>query len=85
MQTMGTTTKLLKFGIGSITGTAVGAAVASLLAPQRGEDLQSAVKSVLSEAEEVGNREQAGVEQMLQQRFRDSVNDQDALRSSTNA
>ncbi len=72
--------KLLMFGGGSMLGAAVGAAVGSLLAPQRGEELQRQVHALINEARTEGDRAAEETRQALANRFRGRVNDPAALR-----
>ncbi len=76
---MGFAKKLFKFTAGSATGTAIGLAVGSLLAPQRGADLQQATQDLITEAKTDGQVAQDRTERELQERFRDKVNDPRAL------
>lgn len=76
---MDAVTRVLKFGLGGVFGAALGAGVASLLAPQRGEELQRASRAIIEEAKTDGNNAQALTESVLTERFRQQVNDPDAL------
>lgn len=76
---MGLAKKLFKFTAGSATGAAIGGAVATLLAPQRGEELQKDVNDLVTEAKSAGANAQTQTKRELAERFRQQVNDPDAL------
>lgn len=76
---MGVAKKLFKFTAGGATGTVVGLAVGSLLAPQRGADLQQATQDLITEAKSDGQVAQDRTERELKERFRQQVNDPTAL------
>lgn len=76
---MGLAKKLFKFTAGSATGAAVGVAVASALAPQRGDVLRKDVNDLVAEARTAGANAQTQTERELAERFRRQVNDPDAL------
>jgi len=76
---MGIAKKLFKFTAGSATGAAVGMAVGSLLAPQRGESLQNEVSELVAEVKTSGENAQAQTKRELSERFRQRVSDPDAL------
>jgi gas vesicle protein len=76
---MGVAKKLLKFTTGSATGAAVGLVVGSLLAPQRGAELQQASHVLIGEARSDGQTAQDRTERELKERFRKHVNDPSAL------
>lgn len=82
---MGIAKKLFKFTAGSATGTAVGLAVGTLLAPQRGADLQQATQDLITEAKSDGQNAQERTEAALKERFRQSVNDPTALKDGTSS
>ena len=72
--------RLIAFGGGSLVGAAIGAAVAGLLAPQRGEDLQRQARALIDEARSEGDRAAEETRQALASRFRGRVDDPVALR-----
>lgn len=79
---MGLAKRLFKFTAGGATGAAVGMAVGSLLAPQRGETFQQGVRELVTETKTAGANAQTQTERELVERFRQRVNDPDALRNS---
>lgn len=76
---MGLAKKLFKFTAGSATGAAIGVAVASLFAPQRGEVLRKDVNDFVAEVKTTGANAQVQTKRELAERFRKQVNDPDAL------
>lgn len=76
---MGLARKLLKFTAGSTTGAAVGVTIASLFAPQRGEELRKDVNDLVVQAKTTGVNAQTQTKRELSERFRRQVNDPDAL------
>ena len=74
--------KLLSFVVGSAVGTAVGAAVSAALAPQSGELFQTELRSKLQEAKVAGEVAETETKAAFRQRFREQVNDPDALTES---
>ena len=72
--------RLLAFGGGSLLGAAIGAAVAALLAPQPGEDLQRQTRALIDEVTSEGDRAAEETRQHLANRFRGRVDDPVALR-----
>jgi gas vesicle protein len=73
---------LLKFLVGGAAGTAVGLVVGSLLAPQRGEDFQSAARQRVEDAKRAGDEAERETGAVLRERFRQTVNDPKAFASS---
>jgi gas vesicle protein len=71
--------RIVVFGLGGIVGGGIGAAVASLMAPQSGEELQGTVQRVKSEAMAAGDAARTQTREAMIQRFRDKVNDQSAF------
>ncbi|MBA2470641.1 MAG: YtxH domain-containing protein [Chloroflexia bacterium] len=65
----------LKFILGGAAGTAIGLAVGSLLAPQKGADLQAATHQRLEYAKEAGEEAERETESAMQDRFRQRVGD----------
>lgn len=70
---------LLKFLLGGAAGTAVGLAVASLLAPQKGSELQAATHERLAAAKAAGDEAERQTATAMQDRFRQRVGDPAAL------
>lgn len=71
--------KLLKFTAGTATGTAIGVAVGSLLAPHRGADLQRSTRELITETMSDGTLAQHLTEGEMADRFRNQVKDPTAL------
>lgn len=71
--------RVFKFGLGGAVGTGIGLVIGSLLAPQKGEDLQKASRNLIDEAKRAGAEAQARTEAELQQRFRNRVDDSTAF------
>ena len=71
--------RVFKFGMGGALGAAIGAGVASLFAPQKGEELQSASRSFIAEVKTAGDVAQQETEARLAERFRTQVADDKAL------
>ena len=72
----------MAFGGGSLLGAAIGAAVAGLLAPQRGAELQRQTRALIDEARREGDRAAEETRQALASRFRGRVNDPTALKGT---
>jgi len=75
--------RVFKFGIGGALGAAIGVGVASLLAPQRGEELQRSSRLFLEEVKAEGDRAQRETEARLAEKYRIQVNDSTALTGET--
>jgi hypothetical protein len=75
--------RVFKFGLGGAVGTGIGLVIGSLLAPQKGEELQQASRDLIGEAKRAGAEAQARTEAELQQRFRKQVGDSSALTEVT--
>jgi len=73
---------LLKFLVGGAAGTAVGLAVASLMAPQKGSELQASARQRLADAKDAGDEAERQTEAAIQDRFRQRVGDPGAFRAS---
>ena len=71
--------KFMAFALGGAIGTAVGAGVSALLAPQRGSALQDDVQATLQEAREAGDRADVAAREEFRRRYRERVGDPDAL------
>lgn len=71
--------RMVKFGGGAMLGVAIGAVVASLLAPQSGPALQTQTRDLIDEAKRQGDLAQAETSKSLQRRFREKVSDPNAL------
>lgn len=70
---------LVKFLLGGVAGSAVGAAVASLLAPQKGSELQAAAHERLHDAKVAGEEAERQTASAMHDRFRQRVGDPDAF------
>lgn len=71
--------RVFKFSVGGAFGAAVGAGVAALMAPRRGEELQAASKTLVEQAKADGEAAKRAREQELMNRFRSQVNDPTAF------
>jgi gas vesicle protein len=71
--------RVFKFGLGGAVGTGIGLVIGSLLAPQKGEDLQKVSRALIDEAKRAGAEAQSRTEAELTQKFRNRVNDQAAF------
>lgn len=76
---MGILLRLAKFAVGGAAGTAVGVAVGSVLAPERGADLQARANALLNEAQATGDSAQSETEEALRERFRVQTDDPKAF------
>ena len=70
---------LFKFVLGGAAGTAIGLAVGSLLAPQKGTEFQEGVQQRLSESKAAGDDAEREVVAELQDRYRRKVGDATAF------
>lgn len=77
---MGAGNRLLKFGSGGLLGAGVGTVVAVLWAPQSGEELKGRLADRLSRTRLAGAQAKAEKEDELIRKFRDEVDDPEALR-----
>ena len=76
---MSATKRLLRFASGGLFGTAVGTAVAVLLAPQSGEELRGKISDRLRQAKLAGTEAKSIKEAALINKFREDVDDPEAL------
>lgn len=76
---MGLIKRTLKFTAGGVTGAAVGAVAALLLAPDNGPEFQRRLRDRLRDAKAAGADAKAEKENELIRRFRVGVNDDRAL------
>lgn len=76
--------RVLKFGLGGVFGGVVGAAVASLVAPQKGEVTQATTRQFVSQVKSEGDQAKAQTEERLVRKFRGQVDDQKALTDKDN-
>lgn len=76
---MGAGNRLLKFGSGGLLGAGVGTVVAVLWAPQSGEELKGRLADRLSRTRLAGAQAKAEKEDELIRKFRDEVDDPEAL------
>src|SRR3954447_9923262 len=77
---MGLFQRAFKFTAGGLTGAAVGATVAVLLAPESGQDLQRSIRERIRAAKIAGAEAKAAKEAELVRKFRVEVSDPAALR-----
>lgn len=75
--------RVFKFGLGGVLGAVVGAGVASLLAPQKGEELQRSSRQFLDDVKAEGDRAARETEERLAEKYRIQVNDDKALTGDT--
>lgn len=71
--------RVFKFALGSAFGAAVGGGIAAFLAPQKGNELQAASRSLIQEAKIEGEQAQQETEAEMARRFRVQVADDKAL------
>lgn len=82
---MGFFKRIVSFGLGGIVGGGVGAVVASVMAPQSGEQLRGSVNGLLDEARTAGDAAKSQTEAAMIQRFRDKVGDPNAFSGDSKA
>lgn len=71
--------RVFKFGMGGALGAAVGAGVAALLAPKRGEELQQESMALVDQVKAEGEAAKLAKEQEMMNRFRSQVHDSTAF------
>lgn len=71
--------RMVRFVGGALFGAAVGAAVASVLAPQSGPRLQMQTRELMDEARRQGDLARADTAESLTREFRAKVNDPNAF------
>lgn len=71
--------RVFKFSMGSVVGAAIGAGVAAFMAPQRGEELQDATRTLVDQAKADGEAAKKAREQEMINRFRSQVSDNTAF------
>jgi gas vesicle protein len=71
--------RVFKFSLGSVVGAAIGAGVAAFMAPQRGEELQTATRTLVDQAKTDGEAAKLAKEQEMMNRFRSQVSDNTAF------
>jgi gas vesicle protein len=71
--------RIFKFSMGSVVGAAVGAGVAAILAPKRGEEIQQETLALVDMVKNEGDAAKAAKEQEMMNRFRSQVNDTTAF------
>lgn len=76
---MDTIKRVGAFIVGSSLGAGIGAAVATLAAPESGDDLRQRVKRVADDVQHAGDRARQEKEGELADRFRSTVKDPAAL------
>ena len=74
----------LKFVVGGAVGTAIGLVVASLSAPKKGEDFQEDLRQRLADSKAAGAEAERQTIASLEQRYRATVGDHDALKDAPN-
>ena len=76
---MGAAARLVRFTGGGLVGAMLGGAAAFLLAPESGEDLRHRLRERLRQVRLAGLEAQAAKTEELVRRFRDTVDDPQAL------
>ncbi len=76
MRLLGT---LVYFIIGAAVGAAAGALVASMLAPQNGDDLKVKIRERIDEGRKARDHAEAETTEAMKRRFRSKVGDPDAM------
>lgn len=71
--------RVFKFSMGGALGAAVGAGVAALLAPKRGEELQKESMAFVEQVKAEGETAKLAKEQEMLNRFRSQVDDTTAF------
>jgi gas vesicle protein len=71
--------RVFKFGMGGALGAAVGAGVAALLAPKRGEEIRQESMAFIEHVKSEGEAAKLAREQEMMNRFRSQVNDPTAF------
>lgn len=72
---------LLKFVASSAAGLAVGAVIASLVAPKSGQELQADASALFERVRTEGEQARVEAEEQAAERFRQRVNDPSAFGS----
>lgn len=65
--------RVFKFGLGGALGAVIGVGVASLLAPQKGADLQRSSRMFIDEVKAEGDRAARETEARLSEKYRIQV------------
>lgn len=71
--------RVFKFSVGGALGAAVGAGVAALMAPKRGEDLRKESMALVEQVKTEGEAAKLAKEQEMMNRFRSQVHDSTAF------
>lgn len=71
--------RVFKFSVGSMLGAAIGAGVAVLTAPRRGEELQTTTRTLVDQVKADGEAAKRAKEQEMMNRFRSQVSDNTAF------
>lgn len=71
--------RVFKFSVGGALGAAVGAGVAALMAPKRGEELQKESMALVDQVKAEGEAAKLAKEQEMMNRFRSQVHDSAAF------
>ena len=67
--------RLFKFSVGGALGAAIGAGVAALTAPKRGEDFRKESLALVEQVKSEGEAAKLAKEQEMMNRFRSQVHD----------
>ena len=76
---MGIAQGLFKFIVGGAAGTAVGLAIGSILAPQKGSDFQEAAHQRIADAKAAGDEAARLTELEMQAKFRQATGNPNAF------
>jgi gas vesicle protein len=71
--------RVFKFSIGGALGAAIGAGVAALTAPKRGEEFRQESLALVQEVKSQGEAAKLAKEQEMMNRFRSQVHDDSAF------
>ena len=71
--------RVFKFSVGGALGAAIGAGVAALMAPKRGEDLRKESMALVEQVKTEGEAAKLAKEQEMMNRFRSQVHDSTAF------
>jgi gas vesicle protein len=71
--------RVFKFSIGGALGAAIGAGVAALTAPKRGEEFRQESMALVQEVKSEGEAAKLAKEQEMMNRFRSQVHDSTAF------
>lgn len=71
--------RVFKFGMGGVLGAAIGAGVAALTAPKRGEEFRKESLALVEQVKSEGEAAKRAKEQEMMNRFRSQVHDSSAF------